>query len=195
MTNVIHLKDYESYQMKITLNHINPEIWRRVIVDSNIKLPDLHKVIQTVMGWKNSHLHQFVKDGKFYSDPDEDSSAECIDYRKIKLKQVVSEEKQSFLYEYDFGDDWEHTIVLEKVLKYHWQKYPVCLDGKRNCPPEDCGGPFGYADFLEAVSDPENEDHEEMVEWIGDKFDAEYFNIKKINEMLKERNYGCTTFF
>lgn len=195
MTNVIHLKDYESYQLKIMLNHINPEIWRRVIVDSNIKLPDLHKVIQTVMGWKNSHLHQFVKDSKFYSDPDDDSSAEIIDYRKIKLKQVVSEEKQSFLYEYDFGDDWVHIIVLEKVLKYHWQKYPVCLDGKRNCPPEDCGGPFGYADFLEAVSNPENEDHEEMVEWIGDKFDAEYFNIKKINEMLKEGNYGCTTFF
>ena len=96
MTNVIHLKDYESYQLKITLNHIKPVIWRRFIVDSNIKLPDLHKVIQTVMGWTNSHLHQFVKDKKFYSEPEEDSYSKYIDYRKIRLNQIVTKEMESF---------------------------------------------------------------------------------------------------
>ena len=195
MTNVIHLKDYECYQLKITLNHIKPVIWRRFIVDSNIKLPDLHKVIQTVMGWTNSHLHQFVKDKKFYSEPEEDSHSKYIDYRKIRLNQIVSNEKESFLYEYDFGDGWEHKIILEKILKNHKQKYPTCVDGKRNCPPEDCGGPFGYENLLDALTNSKHEDHKEMMEWIGGGFDTEYFDIEEINEMLKEKDYGCITSF
>jgi hypothetical protein len=195
MAKVIQLKDYECYQLKISLNHIKPAVWRRFIVDPDIKLPDLHKVIQTVMGWTNSHLHQFVKDKKFYSEPDEDSYNESIDYRKIKLNQILSEEGQSFSYEYDFGDGWEHKIILEKILKNRMQKYPVCIDGKRNCPPEDCGGPYGYENLLEAISNPEHEDHEDMIEWIGDDFDSEYFDIEEINEMLKKKNYGCITIF
>lgn len=195
MTNVIHLKDFECYQLKITLNHIKPVIWRRFIVDSNIKLPDLHKIIQTVMGWTNSHLHQFAKDRKFYSEPEEDSYSKYIDYRKIRLNQIVANEKESFSYEYDFGDGWEHEIVLEKILKNHKQKYPVCIDGKRNCPPEDCGGPFGYENLIDALADSRHEDHSEMMEWIGGGFDAEYFDIEEVNEMLKEKDYGCITLF
>lgn len=195
MANVIQIKKTESYQLKITLNHIKPEIWRRVIVDSNIKLPDLHKIIQTVMGWTNSHLHHFIKDKTIYSEPDDESFIEYIDYRKIKLKEIISKEKQSFKYEYDFGDGWEHKIVLEKILENHNQKYPVCIDGKRNCPPEDCGGPYGYENLLDALSNPKHEEHENILEWLGGGFDAEYFDIEEINEMLKEKDYGCITLF
>jgi len=194
MAKVIQLRKSDCYKLKISLNNVKPLIWRRFLVDSNIKLPDLHKVIQTVMGWTNSHLHQFIIDGRFYSEPDEDSFSECIDYRKIKLNQVLSTEKQTIKYEYDFGDGWVHKIVLEKILHDCIQKYPVCLDGKRNCPPEDCGGPYGYEDLLKVISDPEDEGYDEMIEWLGDDFDPEYIDIEEINEMLKEPDFGCITF-
>ncbi len=194
MAKVVQLRKSDWYQLKITLNNIKPAIWRRFIVRSDIKLPDLHKVIQTVMGWSNSHLHQFIIDGKFYAEPDDESFTESIDYRKIRLNQVLAGEKQAIKYEYDFGDGWEHQIVLEKVLNDNTQKHPVCLDGKRNCPPEDCGGPFGYDDLLKAFSDPENEEHEDIIDWLGEDFDPEYFDIEEINEMLQEKDYGCITF-
>ena len=181
------------YQIKISLNDITPEIWRRFIVASDIILPDLHKVIQTVMGWTNSHLHQFIIDGTFYSEPDDDSFFEYVDYRDIRLNQVLTEEEKRITYEYDFGDGWEHEILLEKILSDHNQKYPSCLEGQRSCPPEDCGGPFGYQDLLEALAAPGKAEHKEMLDWLGDDFDPEYINIKKINMMLKRKDYGCLT--
>src|SRR5271157_583998 len=145
MTNIKQLKSNDAYQLKISLNHIKPVIWRRFVVDSDIKLPDLHKVIQTVMGWYNSHLHQFRINKQSYSLPDEDELMEFIDYRKIKLNSLITNEKQKFYYDYDFGDGWEHTIILEKIIQKDKDiKYPVCIDGKRKCPPEDCGGDGGY---------------------------------------------------
>ena len=106
MAKVLHLPKKDWYQLKISLNNIKPEVWRRFLIQSDIKLPDLHKAIQTVMGWTNSHLHQFIIDGKFYSEPDDESFAEIIDYRKIRLYKVLTEEKQTINYEYDFGDGW-----------------------------------------------------------------------------------------
>ncbi len=182
-------KKKEWYQLKITLKDIKPPIWRRFVVESSIKLPDLHKVIQTVMGWTNSHLHQFVINGNMYPEPDEDSFGDTIDYNKIILNQVVSKEGQTF--EYDFGDGWEHTIVLEKILDDFPQNYPVCLDGKRSCPLEDCGGPYRYQDLLKALSDPDNEEYKEIIEWAGTDFDPEYFDIDLINDLLQEEDYGC----
>lgn len=193
MAKVLHLPKKDWYQLKISLNNIKPEVWRRFLIQSDIKLPDLHKAIQTVMGWTNSHLHQFIIDGKFYSEPDDESFAEIIDYRKIRLYKVLTEEKQTINYEYDFGDGWEHTITLEKVLTDSVQKYPVCLEGKRSCPPEDCGGPYGYEDLLKIISNPEDEEYTEMIEWLGDGFDPEYFDKDDINDLLKERDYGCIT--
>ena len=183
------------YQLKISLNNIKPPIWRRVIVDSNITLPNLHKIIQTVMGWTNSHLHQFVKDDKYYSAPDKESFMEYIDYRKIKLNQILTKEKQNFIYEYDFGDGWEHKIILEKILDTYNQKKPICIEGERNCPPEDCGGAFGYEDLLKIISDPNNDGYEEMNEWLGSEFDPEYFDLKVVNELLKKKDYGCITLY
>lgn len=185
----------DCYQLKVSLKNIKPLIWRRFLVAPDIKLPDLHKVIQTVMGWTNSHLHQFVIDGKFYSEPVDDPMIVVVDYRKIKLNQVLFEEKQSIIYEYDFGDGWEHKVVLEKILHDHILKHPVCLAGKRNCPPEDCGGPFGYEDLLAIISDPENEEYEEMMEWVGDGFDPDFFEMGVVNGLLKRKDYGCIDCF
>jgi len=193
MAKIIQFQKNDWYQIKISLNHIEPNIWRRFVVGSNIELPDLHKVIQTVMGWTNSHLHQFVINGKFYSKPDEESFLQCVDYRDVKLSQVLSEEGQSIIYEYDFGDGWEHEIALEKMLYDHSQKYPYCLAGKRHCPPEDCGGPWGYEDLLKVISDPNHSEYNEMIDWLSDNFDPEFIDIDQINEMLKEKDYGCLT--
>ena len=179
------------YQIKISLKYIKPMIWRRFLVEDSIKLPDLHKVIQTVMGWTNSHLHQFIIKERFYGEPDEDSFEEIVDYRKLMLKSVLSFEKEKITYEYDFGDGWEHELVLEKILNNQTIENPICVAGKRNCPPEDCGGPYGYMDLLNVIADPENEEYKEMKSWIGDDFDSEYFDKEWINILLTRKDYGC----
>jgi len=183
------------YQLKITLNDIKPPIWRRFIVSAAVKLPDLHKIIQTVMGWTNSHLHMFVIDGKPYSPPDEESSLDMVDYRKIRLNSVITREKQKFSYEYDFGDGWEHILLVEKILPEDDSvRYPVCTAGKRNCPPEDCGGPWGYEDLLTIIRDPGHAEYKEMREWLSDDFDPEAFDLKQINKMLQQKDFGCLIF-
>lgn len=139
-------------------------------------------------------MHQFIKGNEFYSEPDDESFVETIDYRKIRLNHILTQEKMSFSYEYDFGDGWEHKIVLEKILSDQKLKHPICLDGKRKCPPEDCGGSGGYESLLKIISDPKNNEYEEMIEWLGGKFDPNSFDIEEINEMLKEKDYGCITF-
>jgi hypothetical protein len=193
MAKIIEFQGSDWYQLKITLKNIKPAVWRRIVIPADILLPDLHKVIQTVMGWYNSHLHQFTINGEFYTEPDEYSVDRSIDYRKIKLDQLITSENQAFEYEYDFGDGWEHKIVLEKILTQHSQQHPSCLTGKRACPPEDCGGPFGYADLLKIISDKKHVEYEETMEWVGDDFDPELFDIEEVNQMLQEDDYGCQT--
>jgi hypothetical protein len=180
------------YQLKITLQNVKPLVWRRFLVESDMKLPDLHKVIQTVMGWTNSHLHAFRLGSKTYSLPDEEGLLDFIDYRKVRLNDVIHEEKQRFVYEYDFGDGWEHTIVLEKIApRDPALKYPLCLAGKQRCPPEDCGGPWGYADLLKILRNPKDEEYQDYKEWVGEYFDPEEFDLEFINEQLRTRGYGC----
>jgi hypothetical protein len=189
-------KNTAIYQLKISLNYVKPPIWRRFLVQSDIKLPDLHKVIQTVMGWTNSHLNQFIIDDVFYCEPSEDYDMDYKDYRRVRLNQVINSEKQKFLYEYDFGDSWEHTLLLEKILPADKSvDYPICIDGKRNCPPEDCGGSGGYEELLKIIKNPRHKEHNDMIEWLGDEFDPEEFDIDFINESLKEKDYGCLTLF
>ncbi len=190
----------EIYQLKISLDDMAPKIWRRIAVNANVTLPDLHKIIQTTMGWTNSHLHHFMKDDKFYSYPTEDNleiyGDRQVDYSKVILSDLVTKEKDTFLYEYDFGDCWIHTITLEKISNAEENVYyPLCLDGKRNCPPEDCGGSCGYFKLLKVIHDPKDEEHESMMEWIGSEFDHEYFDRELINMKLQKNNYGCITLF
>src|ERR1035437_413441 len=151
----------EIYQIQISLKGFTPKIWRRIQIFSDTLLPDLHRIIQTTMGWTNSHLHQFIKNGQFYSTPSPDDEMDSIDYRKIKVVDLLKKEKDKIIYEYDFGDSWEHEILLEKILPIDLTtKYPVCLAGKMNCPPEDCGGVWGYSDMLAVLKDKSHEEYE-----------------------------------
>jgi len=179
----------EAYQLKVTLRESKPLIWRRIQVPSNITLHRLHMILQYVMGWTNSHLYSFDIAGTEYSIPDpvEDDFNELhfVDSRRTQLNKVASREKARFSYEYDFGDSWEHEILVERILPAEsGTQYPVCLAGKRACPPEDCGGIWGYADLLKIIRDPTHEEYERMMEWLGGSFDPEEFNIGEINRSL-----------
>jgi len=179
------------YQLKITLKYLSPPSWRRVLVKSNISLAKLHRIIQVVMGWHDSHLHEFeTKDGRRYGVPNQETDAFWgegpANEKNVKLFQVLSVEKQRLQYTYDFGDSWEHDILLEKILPAETgQHYPLCTAGKRTTPPEDVGGIPGYETFLEALADPQHEEHETYVDWIGGKFDPQAFDIDGVNAELR----------
>lgn len=178
------------YQLKITLLNIEPAIWRRFQIRENVTLCGLHDYIQGVMlGWADYHLHEFEIDKERYGIPD----SEYNDIPEMRLKNEsryklcqLAKPGDSFLYRYDFGDSWEHEIVVEKQLPPDPDvKYPVCLEGQRCCPPEDVGGMWGYEEFLEAIADPKHEEHKSYLEWIGGSFDPEAFDLKRINEILE----------
>ena len=182
-----HLR--ETYQLKISLRGIKPPIWRRVLVSSTSALSELHEVFQGVMGWTDTHLHQFVKQNKRYGVPDPEFGLDkdLLDESKYRLKEVLKREGDSLLYEYDFGDGWEHTVKLEKILTFDLnKKLPLCLAGRRGCPPEDVGGVWGYKDFLGAYTDKNHPQHEEMVEWAGDYFHPEKFDLEEVNKILQQ---------
>ena len=180
-------KQPDIYQVKVTLNGIRPPIWRRILVTSDTTLGKLHRILQVVMGWDDYHLHQFIINETYYGPPDPDLMLDLKDEKKMRLNQVVLQEQKKFIYEYDFGDSWYHNILIEKILPLDTKKhYPVCIKGKRACPPEDCGGVSGYYYFLEAIQDPDHPEHEEMLEWRGDNFDPEAFDIDEVNRMLKK---------
>lgn len=176
------------YQVKATLDYIRPPIWRRFQVPSHITLYDLHRVLQVVMGWEDAHLHQFIIQGQFFGLPEDDIlDDEIVDERKVTLNQILVQEKMKFKYEYDFGDSWSHTILVEKILEPEkGVLYPVCLKGKRNCPPEDCGGAPGYDYLLEVLKKPESKEYKQYKEWLGEPFDSEEFDLQEINKALKK---------
>jgi hypothetical protein len=174
------------YQIKVTLKGSKPPIWRRIQVASGTTLVKLHRILQCVMGWEGYHLYQFVIGGMAYGDPGLLGELEAEDARPVTLETIVRGEQFKFLYEYDFGDSWEHELLIEKMLQLEGGKrYPVCLTGKRACPPEDCGGMWGYAGFLEAIQDPTHPEHEEMVEWVGGEFDPDAFDLDEVNTELQ----------
>ncbi|NJM48379.1 MAG: plasmid pRiA4b ORF-3 family protein [Alkalinema sp. RU_4_3] len=179
------------YQLKITLKNIKPPIWRRVLVPSDFTLDQLHRLIQATMDrWYDYHLHEFIIDGIRYGDAAGalEAGDSVVEETRTHLQNVLRGEKHKFEYTYDFGDSWDHEIVLEKILAREGdQTYPRCIKGKRSGPPEDCGGPWGYADFLATIGDPENPEHEELLEWAGGEFDPEYFDLEEINQEMKAR--------
>ena len=143
------------------------------------------------MGWTNSHLHCFNVGRTTYA-PREFEVEESENSRIIKLSTVLKKEKSKILYEYDFGDSWNHDIILEKIVREEETgQIPRCTDGKRSCPPEDCGGTWGYIELLKTISNPKHEDYQSMMEWLDEKFDPDYFNINEINHDLKQKDYGC----
>lgn len=138
------------------------------------------------MGWTDSHLHQFIVGNTYYGVPDPDWDLEIKSERGKKLEQIVANPKDRFVYEYDFGDSWEHELLVEQILSPapHGQ-YPVCLAEKRASPPEDVGGIWGYAEFLEAIKDPKHPEHQGMLTWVGGSFDPEACDLAAINQQLK----------
>ena len=180
------------YQFKITLLGAKPLIWRRIQV-KDCTLDKLHEHIQTAMGWTNSHLHQFEIKGDRYGDPelldDGFEDFECVDSTKTNLSQILPKngKRFAFKYEYDFGDGWEHEVLYEGSPPVDPKAmYPLCVEGERACPPEDCGGVWGYGDFLEAIRNPKHEEHETMLEWIGGQFDPEEFDAKEASKAMKK---------
>lgn len=177
-------KNAPIYQIKVTLKDSKPPIWRRLQVTGDTTLHSLHLVLQEAMGWEGYHLHQFIVGQTYFGEPDPDFDAE--DDSKVKLSQIMQREKQKFIYEYDFGDSWLHEILIEKILPPEpGVRYPSCLKGKRACPPEDCGGVWGYDALLETIKDPGNEEYDEMMDWLGGEFDPEVFDLDSINQRLK----------
>ena len=175
------------YQLKVTLREINPPVWRRILVPGNTKLPDLHLMLQAAMGWANGHLHKFTVDDIDYSVPDPDFEDDMEDEKRVRLDEVCPRPNTRFSYAYDFGDYWDHEIVVEEISPpERGRKYPACTAGARACPPEDCGGAWGYEEFLAAIRDPNHEEHAEMLEWVGGSFDPEAFDLDQLNQDLAD---------
>lgn len=173
------------YRLKVTLRDVRPPIWRRFLVPGDISLKRLHDSLQAVMGWTDSHLHQFEARGVRYGASDREFGVMRVSETKTILREVLCRPKDRLTYEYDFGDGWVHDVVLEAVLPPgEGGLYPCVEAGKRACPPEDVGGCYGYDQCLAALTDPRHPDHEHVVGWIGGAFDPEAFDVAAVNQAI-----------
>lgn len=178
----------EVFQLKVTLRDVKPPIWRRVLVDGSATLDAVHDVIQAAFGWWNHHLHEFRIGGRDYGVPDPDwDLSRVLDETRYRLDKLVGE-GDKFRYVYDFGDDWDHDVHVEKILpRGEVDTVPACTAqpaGGRACPPEDCGGTWGYEEFLVAIADPSHERHAELIEWHGGDFDPEASDPAEFDDNL-----------
>jgi len=179
--------DSQVYRLKVTLRGSRPAIWRRLEVGAGVSLFQLHDILQLVMGWTDSHLHQFRRGSTYYGLPDPEMGMDRENERRVHLSDVLRRPKDRMVYEYDFGDGWEHDIVLEAISPAAGDKSPVrVLAGKGACPPEDVGGIGGYYRFLEAIQNPQHPEHAEMLEW-GGEFDPDAFEIDSLNQYFQKR--------
>ncbi|CTQ47395.1 plasmid pRiA4b ORF-3 family protein [Roseibium aggregatum] len=170
-----------------TLDDIEPQIWRRVEVPLAMSLKGLHDVIQAVMLFEDYHLFEFEADGRFYDvpDPAEDFGRKTYAAKNIRIRTLIDRGITTFAYTYDFGDNWRHTIVVEAVEDADpAYEYPRFLEGENRAPPEDVGGTFGFADFLEAMSKPRHPQHRELVQWYGSRFDPSDISVDLINQRI-----------
>jgi hypothetical protein len=179
-------------QIKVTLLGTEPPIWRRLLIPADLTLARLHDVLQSAMGWEQSHLHEFRVGRQSYGEPDPNEGGfdieSRIDERKVRLHEVLGRIGKKAVYTYDFGDGWEHGLVLEKRLPADPNlAYPACTGGQRACPPEDCGGIGGFYELLEAIQNPDHERHEELLDWVGEECDPEAFSIETVNRALHGR--------
>ncbi|MFI6228319.1 plasmid pRiA4b ORF-3 family protein [Micromonospora echinospora] len=173
------------FQLRISLAGVRPPVWRRVLVPGGYTLDRLHRVVQHAMGWRDCHLHSFEIDGVQYGVPDPDDGLALRDELDTRLDTAVGKGTR-FRYTYDFGDWWEHDLLVEDVLTADPDgRYPVCLDGERACPPEDVGGPAGYLLLLEALADPAHPEHDAMRDWLGRPFDASAFDAGRAGTLLR----------
>jgi hypothetical protein len=175
------------FELSVVLREVRPPVRRRVQVPGEITLAQLHDVLQLALGWTDSHLHEFRVGKDRYGCPDPDwGDDDVADESKVKLFRLVGQAGQVVVYLYDFGDGWTHDITVEKVLAPQpGTGYPRCVSGRRACPPEDVGGPWGYEHFLGAISDPSHDEHAEWLEWVGGGFDPDEFDLDEVNEVFE----------
>lgn len=172
-------------QLKVSLADVTPPVWRRVLVPGGYTLDRVHRVIQCVMGWQDCHLHSFDIDGVQYGRPDPEGELRLRDELDVRLDAVATKGGR-FRYTYDFGDWWDHEVTVEDIFGADPdERYPMCLDGERACPPEDVGGPFGYRQFLAALADPDHPEHEPMRRWLGRRFDPSAFDADRASTLLR----------
>ena len=175
-------------QFRLTLMEVRPTAWRRIQVPADCSLARLHKVIQAVMGWQDYHLHEFTVAGRPYGDPKVNEDNRVLDDRMIRLQNLDLAIGDRIEYVYDFGDNWQHVLVLEDQMPPDAEAvYPMCVGGECSTPPEDVGGVSGYEEFLEALFDPDHEEHEHMKAWVGRPFDPRDFSVTQVNERLRRR--------
>ena len=175
------------FQIKMTLMGVDPPIWRRVHIP-DCTLEELHEIIQVTMGWEFEHLYRFTVGGVDYTDLERTSDKEAEDAFSSRLSAVLPTENRRprFSYEYDFGDRWIHQLIVEeRFLPKEELKYPSCVGGQFACPPEDCGGPWAYSDFVDAIGNPGHRRHEELLEWVGGNFDPKRFDQDIVNNKLQ----------
>lgn len=172
----------ETYQLKIQLDYIQPPIWRTVLVPSTIGLKQLNSVLLSVMGWNGYHMSEFGWNGQRFGEIFDDLPTGCDDWSRYRLDDLLISRGEQCRFTYDFGDGWDHAILLEDILPLSKdQKLPVCLSGARACPPEDIGGFPGYEMFLEAIADPKHSEYEHYMRWLeGDAFDPEFFEVPRL---------------
>jgi hypothetical protein len=173
-------------RLKITLDDVKPQVLRRVEAPLAIRLDRLHLALQAAIGWTNTHLYEIRAGDVGWGEPDPDYGDGPLEARKAHLADVLEDVGAKTLrYLYDFGDGWEHTIKVEGIFEAEpGVQYPRLIEAVGRCPPEDVGGPWGYAEFLEAVGNPKHERHVEMTEWIGDNFDPKAIDVEAHTQEL-----------
>src|SRR5260370_26184783 len=179
----------EIYQLKVTLLGTSPPIWRRVLASADVTLAQLHDVLEAGMGWEDGHLHELSVDQRRIGRPDPEDRLMGMpsveNERTVRLSGILGRVGSKAIWTYDFGDSWEHGIVLEKRLPVDPNMtYPVCKGGELACPPEDCGRIPGCYDLVAALNDPNPERHERMLDWLGDAFNSQAFSVDSVNRML-----------
>jgi hypothetical protein len=175
------------HTLRVSLRDVDPTVWRRVVVPSETKLPRLARWLEAVLGWEGYHLHSFNVAGLQFGAPDEDAD-HVIDERRVTVKQILPELGSVLRWDYDFGDGWEHDVVVEAIEEPSPSvRYPVCVDGAQACPPEDCGGVSGYDELREVLADPTHEEYEHLREWAPDGFDPDHFDVVAANRRMRAR--------
>jgi hypothetical protein len=179
----------EVYAIKVTLLGTSPPRLEAHFSSSRYYTPQyLHRTLQTVMGWTNSHVHQFILQRQKFFDPRHRVGTKVADESRTRLGDLIWTAGARLLYEYDFGDGWQHELLLEEVLLGDESFRQLCVAGDRNCPPEDCGGSTGFSELLKALQDSTHPEHDDIREWVGD-FVPESFSADEINRRLRRRKH------
>ena len=177
------------YELKVSLSDTDPSVWRTFFIEPDVTMNVLHHVLQAVMGWTNSHTYVFRKEMTVISQPSRhdpvDSASTDLNASKVHLPEFLKRKGDFIEYTYDLGDSWDHIVELKEIVEHEDIHLALCTEGEKACPPEDCGGPSGYRELVNAMQDPDSEEYEETVEWLGEPFDPDHFDIDQTNVDLE----------